>query len=69
MCVLQEVSALKCDQLLSSGQLLPGECVSGLVELAGSPNTDPSLMSSIVALLAQLGISHAAHKQTNNLSP
>lgn len=53
------------DQLLSSGQFLPGECVSGLVELAGSPNTDLNLTSAIVALLAQLGSSHAAHKEAN----
>lgn len=56
VCVcLQEVSALKCDQLLSSGQVLPSECVSGLVELAGNPNTSLTLTSSIISLLAQLG--------------
>lgn len=55
LCALQEVSALKCDQLLSSGQVLPSECVSGLVELAGNPNTSPDLTSSIISLLAQLG--------------
>lgn len=52
---LQEVSSLRCDQLLSSTQLLPADCVSGLVELVGSPNTDPTLLSAIIALLAQLG--------------
>ncbi|XP_056155685.1 protein CIP2A [Lampris incognitus] len=51
---VEEVSALKCDQLLSSGQVLPSECVSGLVELAGDPNTSPALTSTIISLLAQL---------------
>ncbi|XP_051249323.1 protein CIP2A [Dicentrarchus labrax] len=51
---VEEVSGLKCDQLLSSGQILPSECVSGLVELAGNPNTNPTLTSSIISLLAQL---------------
>uniref|UniRef100_A0A8C4EVY7 CIP2A N-terminal domain-containing protein n=1 Tax=Dicentrarchus labrax TaxID=13489 RepID=A0A8C4EVY7_DICLA len=48
------ILCLKCDQLLSSGQILPSECVSGLVELAGNPNTNPTLTSSIISLLAQL---------------
>uniref|UniRef100_A0A8D0AY88 Cellular inhibitor of PP2A n=1 Tax=Sander lucioperca TaxID=283035 RepID=A0A8D0AY88_SANLU len=51
---LQEVSGLKCDQLLSSGQVLPRECVSGLVELAGNPNTNQTLTGSIISLLAKL---------------
>lgn len=58
LCVLQEVSGLKCEQLLSSGQVLPSECVSGLVELVGNPNTSPTLSSSIISLLAQLGNIH-----------
>uniref|UniRef100_A0A8D0B6M3 Cellular inhibitor of PP2A n=1 Tax=Sander lucioperca TaxID=283035 RepID=A0A8D0B6M3_SANLU len=49
-----EVSGLKCDQLLSSGQVLPRECVSGLVELAGNPNTNQTLTGSIISLLAKL---------------
>lgn len=52
---VQEVSGLKCDQLLSSGQVLPSECVSGLVELTGNPNTSPALASAIISLLSQLG--------------
>uniref|UniRef100_A0A8C3B132 Cellular inhibitor of PP2A n=1 Tax=Cyclopterus lumpus TaxID=8103 RepID=A0A8C3B132_CYCLU len=52
--LVEEVSALKCDQLLSSGQVMPRECVRGLVELAGNPNTSPTLTSSIVSLLSQL---------------
>lgn len=51
----QEVSGLKCDQLLSSGQVMPRECVRGLVELAGNPDTSPILTSSVISLLAQLG--------------
>ena len=51
----QELSGLKCDQLLSSGKMLPSECVSGLVEVAGNPNSSPVLVGTIVALLAQLG--------------
>uniref|UniRef100_A0A3B3TV87 Cellular inhibitor of PP2A n=1 Tax=Poecilia latipinna TaxID=48699 RepID=A0A3B3TV87_9TELE len=50
-----DLSGLKCDGLLSSGQFLPTECVSGLVELAGSPSTSPALTSAIISLLAQLG--------------
>lgn len=56
LCVcVQEVSGLKCDQLLSSGQVLPSECVTGLLELAGNPTSSPTLTSSIISLLAQLG--------------
>ncbi|XP_054478981.1 protein CIP2A [Anoplopoma fimbria] len=51
--LVEEVSGLKCDQLLSSDQVLPRECLRGLVELAGNPNTSPTLTSSIVSLLAQ----------------
>lgn len=52
---LQKLSGLKCEQLLSSAQVLPSECVSGLVELAGNPSTSPTLTSSIISLLSQLG--------------
>uniref|UniRef100_A0AAQ5X3S9 CIP2A N-terminal domain-containing protein n=1 Tax=Amphiprion ocellaris TaxID=80972 RepID=A0AAQ5X3S9_AMPOC len=72
---LQEVSGLKCDQLLSSGQVLPSECVSGLVELAGNPNTSPTLTSSIISLLAQLAgddhsreILHSSYNLTSTLA-
>lgn len=60
---LQEVSSLRCDQLLSSTQLLPADCVSGLVELVGSPNTDPTLLSAIIALLAQLGTAPCPYRR------
>ncbi|MEQ2201053.1 hypothetical protein XENOCAPTIV_006802, partial [Xenoophorus captivus] len=70
-----EVSGLKCDNLLSSGQFLPTECVSGLVELAGNPNTSPALTSSIISLLAQLGsddasreILHSSYNLTSTLA-
>lgn len=52
---LQEFSALKCGPLLSSGQVLLTECMNGLVELAGNPVTSPTLTSTIISLLAQLG--------------
>ncbi|XP_008277312.1 protein CIP2A [Stegastes partitus] len=72
---VEEVSGLKCDQLLSSGQVLPSECVSGLVELAGNPNTSPALTSSIVSLLAQLAsddhsreILHSSYNLTSTLA-
>ncbi|XP_029002829.1 protein CIP2A [Betta splendens] len=51
---VEEVSGLECNKLLSSGQVLPSECVSSLVELAGNPNTSTALTSSIISLLAHL---------------
>uniref|UniRef100_A0A673CAW4 Cell proliferation regulating inhibitor of protein phosphatase 2A n=1 Tax=Sphaeramia orbicularis TaxID=375764 RepID=A0A673CAW4_9TELE len=70
-----EVSGLKYDQLLSSGQVLPSECVSGLVELAGNPNTIPTLTSSIISLLAQLAsdddtreMLHSSYNLTSTLA-
>ncbi|XP_041823387.1 protein CIP2A [Melanotaenia boesemani] len=72
---VEEVSGMKCDKLLSSGQVLPSECVSGLVELAGNPNTSPDLTSSIIALLAQLAcddssreILHSSYNLTSTLA-
>ncbi|XP_053198146.1 protein CIP2A [Scomber japonicus] len=72
---VEEVSALKCDQLLSSGQVLPSECVSGLVELVGNPNTSPALTSSIISLLTQLAcdddsreILHSSYNLTSTLA-
>ncbi|XP_034427580.1 protein CIP2A homolog isoform X1 [Hippoglossus hippoglossus] len=72
---VEEVSGLRCDQLLSSGQVLPSECVSGLVELAGNPNTNPSLTSSIISLLAQLACDddsremlHSSYNLTSTLA-
>ncbi|XP_017296063.1 protein CIP2A [Kryptolebias marmoratus] len=72
---LQEVSGLKCDHLLSSAQVLPSECVSGLVELAGNPNTSPDLKSSIISLLAGLAsddtsreILHSSYNLTSTLA-
>ncbi|XP_061660823.1 protein CIP2A isoform X2 [Syngnathoides biaculeatus] len=51
---VEEVSALKCDHLLSSGQLLHTECVRGLVELTGNVNTCPNVAGAILSLLSQL---------------
>ncbi|XP_026220160.1 protein CIP2A [Anabas testudineus] len=72
---VEEVSGLKCDHLLSSGQVLPSECVSGLVELAGNPNTSLALTSSIISLLAQLAcdddsreILHSSYNLTSTLA-
>uniref|UniRef100_A0A673CF04 Cell proliferation regulating inhibitor of protein phosphatase 2A n=1 Tax=Sphaeramia orbicularis TaxID=375764 RepID=A0A673CF04_9TELE len=72
---VEEVSGLKYDQLLSSGQVLPSECVSGLVELAGNPNTIPTLTSSIISLLAQLAsdddtreMLHSSYNLTSTLA-
>ncbi|XP_037549772.1 protein CIP2A [Nematolebias whitei] len=72
---LEEVSGLKCDHLLSSGQVLPSECVSGLVELTGNPNTSPVLIGSIISLLAQLAsddtgreILHSSYNLTSTLA-
>ncbi|GLD54474.1 protein CIP2A isoform X1 [Lates japonicus] len=72
---VEEVSGLKCDQLLSSGQVLPSECVSGLVGLAGNPNTSPALTSSIISLLAQLACDddsremlHSSYNLTSTLA-
>uniref|UniRef100_A0A671QN53 Protein CIP2A homolog n=1 Tax=Sinocyclocheilus anshuiensis TaxID=1608454 RepID=A0A671QN53_9TELE len=56
-------SALNASQLqkhievmLFSGQVLPSECLSGLMEVAGDPNTSHALTGSIISLLAQFGI-------------
>ncbi|XP_030253957.1 protein CIP2A [Sparus aurata] len=72
---VEEVSGLKCDQLLSSGQVLPSECVSGLVELVGNPNTSLTLTSSIISLLAQLACDddsretlHSSYNLTSTLA-
>ncbi|XP_042338595.1 protein CIP2A homolog, partial [Plectropomus leopardus] len=72
---VEGLSGLKCDQLLSSGQVLPHECVTGLVELAGDPNTSAALRSSIISLLAQLAcdddgreILHSSYNLTSALA-
>uniref|UniRef100_A0A8C9RMN7 Cellular inhibitor of PP2A n=1 Tax=Scleropages formosus TaxID=113540 RepID=A0A8C9RMN7_SCLFO len=49
---LIHVSGTDCSLLF--WQVLPSECLSGLVELAGDPNIDPCLSSIIISLLAQL---------------
>ncbi|XP_030625902.1 protein CIP2A [Chanos chanos] len=51
---IKDVSGPKCLKLLSSEQILPSECLSGLLDVAGDPSTDYSLTESIVSLLAQL---------------
>uniref|UniRef100_A0A669E5I0 Cellular inhibitor of PP2A n=1 Tax=Oreochromis niloticus TaxID=8128 RepID=A0A669E5I0_ORENI len=72
---VEKLSGLKCEQLLSSAQALPSECVSGLVELAGNPSTSPTLTSSIISLLSQLAcddqsreILHSSYNLTSTLA-
>uniref|UniRef100_A0A8C2EYF4 Cell proliferation regulating inhibitor of protein phosphatase 2A n=1 Tax=Cyprinus carpio TaxID=7962 RepID=A0A8C2EYF4_CYPCA len=50
---IEDVSGLKCGGVLFSGQVLPSECLSGLMEVAGDPNTSHALTGSIISLLAQ----------------
>ncbi|XP_038133592.1 protein CIP2A homolog isoform X2 [Cyprinodon tularosa] len=59
---VEGISHLEFDRLLSSAHFLPTECVSGLVELAGNPNTSPALTSAIISLLAQLGNDDASRE-------
>ncbi|KAL1006558.1 hypothetical protein UPYG_G00073790 [Umbra pygmaea] len=51
---VEELSSMGCGRLLATGQVLPCECVGGLVELAGDPNTNPPLTGTIISFLAQL---------------
>ncbi|XP_059390846.1 protein CIP2A homolog [Carassius carassius] len=50
---IEDVSGLKCGGVLFSGQVLPSECLSGLMEVAGDPNTSHALTGSIISLMAQ----------------
>uniref|UniRef100_A0A8D0CLM3 Cellular inhibitor of PP2A n=1 Tax=Scleropages formosus TaxID=113540 RepID=A0A8D0CLM3_SCLFO len=52
--LIHDLCGMKGPRLLSPQQVLPSECLSGLVELAGDPNIDPCLSSIIISLLAQL---------------
>ncbi|KAF7650719.1 hypothetical protein LDENG_00121420 [Lucifuga dentata] len=63
---VEEVSGLECGRLLSSGQVLPSECVSGLVDLAGNPNTSLALTGSIISLLAQLACDDDSRKSLHS---
>ncbi|KAJ3611799.1 hypothetical protein NHX12_021813 [Muraenolepis orangiensis] len=72
---VEELSGLKCDQLLSSGNMLPTECVSGLVEVVGNPHSSPVLVGTIVSLLAQLArdedsreMLHSSYNLTSTLA-
>ncbi|XP_072306684.1 protein CIP2A [Eucyclogobius newberryi] len=63
---VEEVSTLPSEQLLTPGQALPAECVSGLVDLAGNPNTSPALTSCIVSLLEQLACDEASREMLHS---
>lgn len=72
---VEEISAFPAEQLLTPGQALPTECVSGLVDLAGNPNTSPALTSCIVSLLEQLAsdgecreLLHSSYSLTSTLA-
>ncbi|XP_043081670.1 protein CIP2A isoform X3 [Puntigrus tetrazona] len=60
---IEDVSGLKCGGVLFSGQVLPSECVSGLMEVAGDPNTSHTLTGSIISLLAQFAASDGEAKE------
>ncbi|XP_055006719.1 protein CIP2A isoform X2 [Boleophthalmus pectinirostris] len=72
---VEEVSSLPPEQLLTPSQALPTECVTGLVDLAGNPNTSLALTSSIVSLLEQLAcddesreVLHSSYSLTSTLA-
>ncbi|XP_057178706.1 protein CIP2A [Triplophysa rosa] len=50
---IEDVSGLRCGGVLFSGQVLPSECLSGLMEVAGDPNSSHTLTGTIISLLAQ----------------
>ncbi|XP_005162765.2 protein CIP2A isoform X2 [Danio rerio] len=50
---IEDISGLKCAGVLFSGQVLPSECLSGLMEVAGDINTSHALTGTIISLLAQ----------------
>ncbi|XP_016319750.1 protein CIP2A homolog isoform X3 [Sinocyclocheilus anshuiensis] len=60
---IEDVSGLKCGRVLFSGQVLPSECLSGLMEVAGDPNTSHALTGSIISLLAQFAASDGEAKE------
>ncbi|XP_075996771.1 protein CIP2A isoform X2 [Genypterus blacodes] len=63
---VEEVSGLDWGRFLASGQVLPGECVSGLVDVAGDPNSSSALTGSIISLLAQLACDDDSRKILNS---
>ncbi|XP_031439312.1 LOW QUALITY PROTEIN: protein CIP2A [Clupea harengus] len=54
---INDLTGLKCSRLLAAGQVLPSECLSGLLEVAIDPKTNHALTSTIVSLLANLATS------------
>ncbi|XP_076146180.1 protein CIP2A isoform X2 [Alosa pseudoharengus] len=51
---INDLTGLQCSRLLASGQVLPSECLSGLLEVAIDSKTSHALSSTIVSLLAKL---------------
>ncbi|XP_034153780.2 protein CIP2A isoform X2 [Pangasianodon hypophthalmus] len=69
---MEDLSALKGCRILSSGQVLPSECLNGLLEVAGDPNTSPALTGCVLSLLAQLAddeSKEALHSRYNIVGP
>ncbi|XP_067234155.1 protein CIP2A isoform X1 [Chanodichthys erythropterus] len=60
---IEDVCGLKCSGVLFSGQVLPSECLSGLMEVAGDPNTNHTLTGTIISLLAQFVASDGEAKE------
>ncbi|XP_062377651.1 protein CIP2A isoform X2 [Sardina pilchardus] len=54
---INDLTGLQCSRLLISGQVLPSECLSGLLEVAIDSKTSHALTSTIVSLLAKLAAS------------
>ncbi|XP_063063486.1 protein CIP2A isoform X2 [Engraulis encrasicolus] len=51
---INDLTGLQCYKLLVSGQVLPSECLSGLLEVLEDPKTSHALTSSILSFLAKL---------------
>ncbi|XP_028821799.1 protein CIP2A isoform X2 [Denticeps clupeoides] len=63
------LSGFECCRFLISGQVLPSECLSGLLDVAGDPKSSPGLAGSIISLLAQMAsddeVREALHSSYN----
>lgn len=63
---IEDVSGFKCGGVLFSGQVLPSECLSGLMEVARDPNTSHTLTGTIISLLAQFASDGEAKEALHN---